>query len=150
MAGWVNPIMLRGHTVHVGEYLAEFAADKYTLKRSLERSEWTPGLPCSPFHPRNGKQHILNEGAALYFVGQNTNLPVPRVHACFVENDVAYLIIERIPGTRLSRCDERHWDVVDEQMKVYHDALHHMKSADWGGPMGVVGCLLPLAWGALH
>ena len=44
----------------------------------------------------------LAEARSMLFVSQNTSIPVPKVHAAFSHKDFTYILMERIPGDRLS------------------------------------------------
>ena len=74
------------------------------IKRSLRPTEW---------QKHNGRMHVplfntervLNEGACLQLIAAKTNIPVPKVHACFEDDDAAYLVTEYVEGVSMEDLD---------------------------------------------
>jgi hypothetical protein len=61
-----------------------FRVGQTWIKRSLRPSEWQ----INPFAgtlvvPRFGLERILNEAAAMQFIAEKTNIPIPKLYACF-------------------------------------------------------------------
>lgn len=109
------------------------------IKRSLRPSEWQ----YSPFGgslciPRLGKERLLNEAAALRFITKNTNIPVPKLYACFEDDEAVYLVTEYVDGVTLSSLTLEQRKVVEVELETYITALRSLKSDVWGGPSGHV------------
>jgi hypothetical protein len=66
-----------------------FHVDGAWIKRSLRPSEWqTNPFAGTLFIPRFGNERILNEAAAMRFIADKTDIPVPKLYGCFEDNDV--------------------------------------------------------------
>ncbi|XWX01568.1 hypothetical protein V2A60_009596 [Cordyceps javanica] len=107
------------------------------VKRSLRPSEW---------QQHNGHMHvpmfnlerILNEGACLQFLRANTNLPLPKLHACFEDDGAAYLITEYVDGVGMNELGALEREIVEEELNAHMQTLQQLKSSTWGGPGGKV------------
>lgn len=107
------------------------------IKRSLRPSEWQKhnGYMTVPlFNP----ERILNEGACLLFLAENTNIPLPKLYACFEDDGAAYVITEYVEGVGMNELDAEKKEVVAKELRTHMETLSNLKSNTWGGPGGVV------------
>ena len=116
-----------------------FHVDQSFIKRSLRPSEWQH----NPFNgtlciPRFGNERILNEAAALRFIANNTDIPVPKLYGCFEDNDSVYLVMEYIEGVAMASLSLDQRKVVEAALEGYVETLRTIKSDHWGGPNGIV------------
>lgn len=115
------------------------------IKRSLRPTEW---------QKHNGYMHVpmfnlervLNEGACLKLVADKTEIPLPKLFACFEDDGAAYLITEYVDGVGMNDLDVKSQSVVAEELQRHMQTLKKLTSDTWGGPGGVVGraCRLQL------
>lgn len=107
------------------------------IKRSLRPTEW---------QKRNGYMHVplfnlervLNEGACLRFLAEKTNIPLPKLYACFEDDGAAYISTEYVEGVGMNELDETKREVVAKELQVHLETLSLLKSNVWGGPDGAV------------
>ena len=107
------------------------------IKRSLRPTEW---------QKHNGYLHvpifnlerILNEGACLMFLAENTEVPLPKLIACFEDDGAAYLITAYVEGVGMNDLDVESQGVVAEELQRHLQALQKLTSDTWGGPGGMV------------
>ncbi|ATY65472.1 kinase-like domain [Cordyceps militaris] len=107
------------------------------VKRSLRPSEW---------QQHNGYMHIplfnleriLNEGACLQFLSENTDIPLPKLYACFEDDGAAYLVTEYVDGVVMEELDEGGKKIVEKELNQHMETLQRLKSSTWGGPGGKV------------
>lgn len=109
------------------------------VKRNLRPSEWQ----INPFSgtlvvPRFGKERIQNEAAAMKFIAENTDIPVPRLHCCFEDDEAVYLVMEYVEGVGMNELDEEKRKVVEKEVELYLKAMKKLRSKFWGGPSGIV------------
>jgi tRNA A-37 threonylcarbamoyl transferase component Bud32 len=52
--------------------------------------------------PRLGIERILNETAALRFIKENADIPIPTLYACFEDDNSAYIITSYVEGVSMS------------------------------------------------
>ncbi|KAK5996906.1 hypothetical protein PT974_02253 [Cladobotryum mycophilum] len=116
-----------------------FENSKSFIKRSLRPSEWQLHPMTGAYVvPRFGMERILNEGAALQFIANNTNITVPKVYACFEDDQAAYLVTELIEGVQMATLGPEERKVVEAELEGYIKTLRRLKSSEWGGPTGIV------------
>jgi serine/threonine protein kinase len=114
-----------------------YHVDKSFVKRSLRPNEWQ----ISPFKgtihvPRLGIERILNEAAALKYVKENSAIPVPTVHACFEDDNSAYLITNYVDGVSMSSLPDDQKEIVTQELKGYIQTLHSLRGPRLGGVSG--------------
>lgn len=109
------------------------------VKRSLRPSEWqlnpVTGAYCLP---RFGNERLLNEAACLQFIAENTDIPVPRLFACFEDTDAVHVITEYIEGESMADLSEEKRQIVEKELESHLETLRGLKSDVWGGPSGIV------------
>jgi hypothetical protein len=107
------------------------------IKRSLRPSEW---------QQHNGYLHvpifnferIMNEGACLQFVAENTNVPVPKLFACFEDDGAAYLITEHVEGVGMNSLSAEDQKTVAVELEAHLATLRTLTLDTWDGPRGNV------------
>lgn len=52
---------------------------------------------------KTGPYIHLTEGAIMQFLAEKTSIPVPKVYCSFIYKNQAFIVMERLPGTDLSR-----------------------------------------------
>jgi serine/threonine protein kinase len=112
------------------------------VKRSLRPTEWqTNPFTGTLVIPRFGKERLRNEAASMAFIAEHTNIPIPKLHCCFEDDEAVYLIMEYIEGVGMNELEEEKRKFVEKELEVYLEVLKEMKSKFWGGPSGIVCCL---------
>lgn len=107
------------------------------IKRSLRPSEWVKfqGYMHVPlFCP----ERILNEGACIQYLAEKTDIPLPKLHACFEDDGAAYLILEYDEGVGMDTLSDKDKDVVTEELEKHTQTFQGLTSDTWGGPGGAV------------
>ncbi|TQV95366.1 Protein kinase-like domain [Cordyceps javanica] len=74
----------------------------------------------------------------LRFLRANTNLPLPKLHACFEDDGAAYLITEYVDGVGMNELSAPEREIVAEELNVHMQTLRQLKPSTWGGPGGKV------------
>ncbi|KAM0267818.1 hypothetical protein ACHAQH_010079 [Verticillium albo-atrum] len=125
------------HCVSVTPERKYYRCGETWIKRSLRPTEW---------QKHNGYMHvpifnlerILNEGACLEFLSKNTNIPLPRLIACFEDDGAAYLVTEYVEGVGMNVLDTESQAIVAKELQRHTQTLKELTSDTWGGPGGVV------------
>lgn len=119
-----------------------FRVDGAWIKRSLRPSEWqTNPFAGTLFIPRFGNERILNETAAIRFIAEKTDIPVPKLYGCFEDDGAAYLVMEYVEGVTMNKLAAHQRTVVEAEVERHLETLRGLKSAAWGGPSGIVSSL---------
>lgn len=107
------------------------------IKRSLRPSEWQKhnGYHYAPLFVL---ERILNEGACIKYLSENTNIPLPKLHACFEDDSAAYLIMEYVEGVGMNELDEAQRKIVEVELETHIKTLKALKSNKWGGFVDMV------------
>lgn len=121
-----------------------FHVDSSWIKRSLRPSEWqTNPFAGNVFVPRLGNDRILNEAAAMRFIAENTDIPIPKLHGCFEDDGAVYLVMEYVEGVTMDTLAPEQRKVVEAELEHHLETLRGLKSDAWGGPDGTVGFTRP-------
>ncbi|KAF1951085.1 kinase-like protein [Byssothecium circinans] len=116
-----------------------YHANNSFIKRSLRPSEWQVSPFKGTIHvPRLGVERILNEAAALTYVKENTNIPVPTLHACFEDDNAAYIVTSYVDGVSMSALTDDQKAIVTKELEGHIETLHSLRGARLGGPSGHV------------
>lgn len=91
-------------------------------------------LSCSPFWKRKS----LNEAASMMFIPEHTNIPVPKLHCCFEDDEAVYLIMQYAEGVGMNELAEEKRKVIEEELEVHSAVMKKLKSKIWGGPSRIV------------
>ncbi|KLU91924.1 hypothetical protein MAPG_10873 [Magnaporthiopsis poae ATCC 64411] len=109
------------------------------VKRSLRPSEWqTNPFGGTVYIPRLGNERILNEVACMRFIAKHTDIPVPKVYACFEDDGAVYLVRERVEGVTMDVLDAGKRKVVEAELEKHLQTMKALRSSAWGGPSGLV------------
>lgn len=109
------------------------------VKRSLRPDEWQVNPYSGSFVvPRMGKERVLNEAASIRFIAAKTDIPVPKLHCCFEDNDAVYLVMEYIDGVGMNELPDEKRKVVEAEVAVHLQTLRNLRHHNWGGPSGLV------------
>ncbi|KAK4070005.1 hypothetical protein Purlil1_13597 [Purpureocillium lilacinum] len=116
-----------------------FKVDHTWIKRSLRPAEWQ----INPFTgtvvvPRFGTERILNEAAAIQFIAEKTSIPVPKLYACFQDDEAAYLVMEYVDGVTMNELNSDERRIVERELEGHLETLRTLKSDSWGGPSGII------------
>lgn len=123
-----------------------FRTGQAWVKRSLRPSEWQINpFAGTLFVPRFGMKRILNEAAAMQFIAEKTDIPVPKVYSCFEDDKAAYLVMEYVEGVTMNELGPDERKVVERELEHYLKTLRELRSPTWGGPSGIVSTALPRA-----
>lgn len=128
-----------------------FHVDGAWIKRSLRPSEWqTNPFAGVLFIPRFGNERVLNEAAAMRFIADKTDIPVPKLHGCFEDDGAVYLVMEYVEGVTMNNLVPEQRKVVETELERHVETLRGLKSDAWGGPSGIVGSLPPNTGSSRH
>jgi aminoglycoside phosphotransferase (APT) family kinase protein len=111
------------------------------VKRSLRPAEWqTNPYSDTLYVPRFGKERALNEAASMRFIAKHTNIPVPKLHCCFEDDEAVYLVMEYIEGVGMNELGKEKRKIVEKEIELHLEEMKKLKSKAWGGPSGIVRC----------
>ncbi|KAK0659156.1 kinase-like domain-containing protein [Cercophora samala] len=109
------------------------------IKRSLRPKEFITNWKGKTHVPRLRKELLINEAAALRFIRQHTDIPVPDVYCDFEDDDAYYLISQNIDGVNMADLkDEEQKAVVRVELEQHLAKLKGIKSRRLGGPSGIL------------
>lgn len=109
------------------------------IKRSLRPSEWQISHIKGTIRvPRQGKERLLNEAAALQFVRESSTVPVPKLYCAFQDDNAVYVVMEDIEGVTMDQLEPAQKEIVQDELKQHIEVLHSLKSSCLGGPSGLV------------
>lgn len=128
------------HCIAVTHERKYYRVGQTWIKRTLRPSEWQKHNGYMPI-PLFNVERVLNEGACLQFLSSRTNIPLPKVYACFEDDNAAYLITEYVEGVAMSDLDSMKQKVVATELRAHLKSLRQLKSNTWGGPHGTVRSL---------
>ncbi|TLS20312.1 uncharacterized protein PpBr36_11428 [Pyricularia pennisetigena] len=111
--------------------------DKIFFKRSIRQSEWRSHGGVT-FVPKLNKERIINEGACLKFLWENTNIPLPKLYACFEDDGVGCLMTEYVDGVGMDELTPEKKNVVIRELMEHLTTLKTLTSSKWGGLAGSV------------
>jgi hypothetical protein len=104
-----------------------FHTGKSFVKRSLRPSGWQVSATKGTIHvPKMGNERLLNEAAALDYIQQNTNIPVPKFYSCFEDDDAVVLVTAFIDGVGMYELNDSQRDIVKAELE---DPGHHERAA---------------------
>ncbi|KAI1738590.1 kinase-like domain-containing protein [Xylaria scruposa] len=107
------------------------------IKRSLRPTEWQKHNGYMHV-PKFNLERVLNEGACLKFLAEETDIPLPKVYACFEDDGAAYLITEYVEGVGMNDLTGEQQRVVSQELEKHMKTLKTLTSDKWGGPGGLV------------
>ncbi|TFK53173.1 kinase-like protein [Heliocybe sulcata] len=106
------------------------------IKRSLEEREYTINWRSEMVIPRFVKERLQNEAAAIRYVKEHTNIPVPVIRGAFEDCGRYYLLEDVVPGVLMAELSDEQKAVVTVELEQYIDTLHSIKSKMMGGLAG--------------
>lgn len=116
-----------------------YKVDQTFVKRSLRPSEWQINpIAGTLMVPRFGKERIRNEAASMKFIRDNTDIPVPKLHCFFEDDQAAYLVMEYIEGVGMNQLNEQERKTVEKEVEIHMESMRKLKSRFWGGPSKIV------------
>lgn len=86
-------------------------------------------------------ERVLNEGACIQFLAENTDIPLPKLHACFEDDSAASLIVENVERVGMRQLDDEQRNIVAAELETHIRTYQSLKSDTWGGPGGVVSAI---------
>ncbi|KAK4224215.1 kinase-like domain protein [Podospora fimiseda] len=103
------------------------------MKRSLRPIEWQQH--DGYIHvPMLNTQRVLNEGACLKYLAERSNIPLPKLYACFEDDGAACLVTEYVEGVGMNELNKEQQQLVTKELKKYLATLKTLRSDLWGGP----------------
>ncbi|KAK4652260.1 hypothetical protein QC762_609570 [Podospora pseudocomata] len=109
------------------------------IKRSLRPKEVITNWKGKTHVPRLRKELLMNEAAALRFIRQHTDIPVPDIYCGFEDDDAYYLIFQNIDGVNMSDLkDETQKAAARMELEKHLAKLKGIKPKRLGGPSGIV------------
>lgn len=116
-----------------------YHVDQCFIKRSLRPNEWQTSPILGTTHvPRLGIERILNEAASLRYIKENSSIPVPDLHACFKDDNCAYLIMSYVEGVGMDSLADDQKEIVTQELKEHLKTMHSLRSSKLGGVSGQV------------
>lgn len=112
------------------------------VKRSLRRREWQLTLRGTVHVPRLGSERIRNEAAALRFVSEHTNVPVPQLYCCFEDDEATYLVVEFVDGVQMAELSDDNKEVIKCELREHLATLQQLRSNRVGSP-DLSGLIVP-------
>jgi serine/threonine protein kinase len=73
----------------------------------------------------------------LKYIKEKSNIPVPTLHACFEDDNSAYLVTSYVDGVSMSSLTDKEKAVVTEELDGYIRTLHSLHACRLGGISGV-------------
>ena len=109
------------------------------IKRSLRPHEWQ----TSPFRgtthvPRQDRERALNEAACMLYIMQNSDIPVPKLHASFEDDGAVYLVMQYVDGVGMDSLEEVEKTTVRQELEKHLKTLSNLVSSRVGGPSGFI------------
>jgi len=109
------------------------------VKRSLRPTEWQIHPMKGHIHvPRQGRERILNEAAAMRYIADHTKIPIPKLHCAFEDDGAVYLVMEYVEGKTMDQLSAEQRNIVQQELDRHIETLHGLKSRTVGGPSGLV------------
>ncbi|KAK0111002.1 hypothetical protein ONS95_001382 [Cadophora gregata] len=108
------------------------------IKRSLRPREFQTDINGQLYIPRVGNERLINEAAALRFVRELTDIPVPSLICDFRDDDSHYVIMEWVEGVSMKDVPREKMPQVHAELREHLRTLHALKSRKLGGPTGIV------------
>jgi serine/threonine protein kinase len=109
------------------------------IKRSLRPNEWQVSPHKGTIHvPRLGLERIFNEAAALKYIKENSDIPVPTLYACFEDDNAAYLVTSYVEGVSMNSLTDDQRAVVTEELEIHVATMHSLRGFALGGVSGLV------------
>jgi len=110
------------------------------VKRSLVPSEYMTNLMGKVVVAVMPMARLKNEVAAIKFVKQHTQIPVPNIRCAFEDNGRYYVMTDVVPGIDMASLKDDEKPKVMKELEGYLEVMHGMKSNSMGGFAGVA-CL---------
>jgi hypothetical protein len=107
------------------------------IKRSLRPTEWQKHNGFM-YVPLFNMERVLNEGACLKFLAENTDIPLPRLYACFEDDGTGCLVTEYVEGIGMNELSSEDQKVVAHELQRHMETMKKLTSENWGGPDGSV------------
>ncbi|KAI1172564.1 kinase-like domain-containing protein [Nemania sp. FL0916] len=107
------------------------------IKRSLRPHEWQKHNGFMHI-PKFNNERLLNEEACLKFLADKTDIPLPKLVACFEDDGAVYLITEYVDGVGMDELYDEQLKIVGEELEMHMKTLKSLTSNSWGGPGGAV------------
>jgi aminoglycoside phosphotransferase len=104
------------------------------------QSEWLVDNQGEIVVPGMVTERLKNEVAAINFIKNHTNIPVPDIHCAFEDNGRYYIIMEMTPGIIMARLTEDQKAVVIKEVEHYLEIMRGIKSRVMGSFSGTT-CL---------
>ena len=109
------------------------------VKRSLRPREWQVNQFSGQIHvPRQGNERLLNEAAAMQFVKENSDVPVPTLYCAFEDDNAIYLVMEYVAGVGMDTLTRPQKRIVKRELLEHIATLHTLNSRSIGGVSGYV------------
>lgn len=111
---------------------------KFFIKRTRRPSEYKTTMKGTKHVPRINKERLQNEAAAMRFLHQHTDIPVPTLYGAFEVDDSFMLIMEYVDGVAMSELPEDQGSTVITEVDQHLATLRTLKSDTLGGLSGIV------------
>lgn len=123
-----------------------YIRDQCFIKRSLPPEEWQTSAFNGRTHvPRFNHDRARNEAAAMRFVAENTNIPVPKLHCTFEDRRAVYIVMEYVEGVGMDSLSDTERETVVQELLGHLETLRTLRRRAPGGVSGIV-IPPPRAW----
>ncbi|KAK4223607.1 kinase-like domain-containing protein [Podospora fimiseda] len=123
------------HCINVTPERKYYRCGNTWIKRSLRPTEWQQHNGYIHV-PMLNTQRVLNEGACLKYLAETTDIPLPKLYACFEDDGAACLVTEYVEGVGMNELNEDQQQIVTKELEKHLTTLKTLKSNTWGGPGG--------------
>ncbi|KAJ5803356.1 uncharacterized protein N7503_005806 [Penicillium pulvis] len=112
--------------------------ENFFIKRSLRPEEYLINNRGETIIPRLGKERLQNEAAALHYIRNTTDIPVPSLYGAFEIDNSFMVIMEHINGIQMAKLSDEQKVIVTKEVEQHLATLRRLKSDTIGGPSGLV------------
>ncbi|KAI9842952.1 MAG: hypothetical protein M1837_006689 [Sclerophora amabilis] len=111
------------------------------LKRTLREHEWQVNVRDEIITPSPSYvQRWMNEAAALQFLSERIDVPLPKFQCAFHDDGAFHLITEFVDGVNMSELQPQQKEIVMKEVEEHVTTLHSLRSTALGGLDGGFLC----------
>lgn len=110
----------------------------FFIKRSPQPEGYLTNIQSETIIPHLGKERNQNEAAALHYIRNTTNIPVPSLYGAFEIDNFFMVIMEHINGIQMAKLSAEEKIIVTKEVEQHLAKLRSLKSDTIGGPSGLV------------
>ena len=109
------------------------------IKSTLRENDWQHHHETGEkYRPKMGTERARNEAVNLKFIGECTNIPVPKVICEYEDNGAYVIVMSQAKGVRMDTLTPSEKTTVMPKVEIVMDTLHRLRSSRIGGASGLV------------